>query len=138
MHRRGRLTVLFLVATFLLAGLLTGCGGEDQSGNGSQDGKSEQQGNAASNENARPETQTVEGKIKKVKPDKGKFTLVPTAAEEGAEPLIFKLARQPSITVGGQEAAAADLRSGQVAEVEYTVVNDVNKVRSVTVGDTPS
>ena len=36
MHQRERSTVLFLVTIVLIAGLLTGCGGGDQSGSGSQ------------------------------------------------------------------------------------------------------
>ena len=54
MHPRRPQTMLFFIASILLAGLLAGCGGGDQAGDGSQDGgsggKQAQVGKAAKNE----------------------------------------------------------------------------------------
>jgi hypothetical protein len=135
MHQRGLSTVLFLVTIVLIAGLLTGCGGGDQSGSGSQqDGgsKAEQGKNAPveQGENA-PKKKIVFGTVKFVNPKTEGFSVRPTIEEQGKKPVVFRLANETSITLDGKEAKLEDMKKGQQAQVEYVERNERNRARSV-------
>jgi hypothetical protein len=143
MHQRGLSTVLFLVTIVLIAGLLTGCGGGDQSGSGSQqDGgsKVEQGKNAPvkQGENApkkqgknAPKKKIVFGTVTFVNPKTEGFSVRPTIEEQGKKPVVFRLANETSITLDGKEAKLEDMKKGQQAQVEYVERNERNRARSV-------
>jgi hypothetical protein len=143
MHPRGLSTVLFLATIVLIAGLLTGCGGGDQSGSGSQpDGgsKAEQSKNAPveQGENApkkrgknAPKKKILFGTVTFVNPKTEGFSVRPTIDEQGNKPVAFRLANETSITLGGKEAKLEDLKKGQQAQVEYVERNERNRARSV-------
>ena len=143
MHPRGLSTVLFLATIVLIAGLLTGCGGGDQSGSGSQpDGgsKAEQSKNAPveQGENApkkrgknAPKKKILFGTVTFVNPKTEGFSVRPTIEEQGKKPVVFRLANETSITLGGKEAKLEDMKKGQQAQVEYVERNDRNRARSV-------
>ena len=148
MHQRGLSTVLFLVTIVLIAGLLTGCGGGDQSGSGSQqDGgsKAEQGKNAPvkQGENApekqgknAPKKKILFGTVAFVNPKTEGFSVRPTIDEQGNKPVAFRLAKETSITLGGKEAKLEDMKKGQQAQVEYVERNERNRARSVRLFDT--
>jgi hypothetical protein len=143
MHQRGISTVLFLATIVFIAGLLTGCGGGDQSGSGSQqDGgsKAEQGKNVPveQGENAQkkqgknaPKKKIVFGTVKFVNPKTEGFSVRPTIEEQGKKPVVFRLANETSITLDGKEAKLEDMEKGQQAQVEYVVRNDRNRARVV-------
>ena len=132
MHQRGLTTVLFLATIVLIAGLLTGCGGGDQSGSGSQqDGGSK----AQQDENA-PKKKILFGTVKFVNPKTEGFSVRPTIDEQGNKPVAFRLANESSITLGGKEAKLEDMKKGQQAQVEYVERNERNRARSVKLFDT--
>jgi hypothetical protein len=135
MHTRVLSTVLFLATIVLIAGLLTGCGGGDQSGSGSQqDGgsKAEQGENAPKKqgENA-PKKKILFGTVTFVNPKTEGFSVRPTIDEQGNKPVAFRLAKETSITLGGKEAKLEDMKKGQQAQVEYVERNERNRARSV-------
>jgi hypothetical protein len=135
--------VLFLATIVLIAGLLTGCGGGDQSGSGSQsDGgsKAEQSKNAPveQGENApkkrgknAPKKKILFGTVTFINPKTEGFSVRPTIDEQGNKPVAFRLANETSITLGGKEAKLEDMKKGQQAQVEYVERNDRNRARSV-------
>jgi hypothetical protein len=143
MHQRERSTVLFLVTIVLIAGLLTGCGGGDQSGSGSQqDGGSkaeqgnnagmEQGGNASKKQGKNaPKKKILFGTVTFVNPKTEGFSVRPTIEEQGNKPVLFRLANETSITLGGKEAKLEDMKKGQQAQVEYVERNERNRARSV-------
>ena len=135
MHQRGLSTVLFLVTIVLIAGLLTGCGGGDQSGSGSQqDGgsKAEQGKNAPKKQGKNaPKKKIVFGTVTFVNPKTEGFSVRPTIEEQGKKPVVFRLANETSITLDGKEAKLEDMKKGQQAQVEYVVRNDNNRARDV-------
>jgi hypothetical protein len=138
MYQRGMTTVLFL-ATILLI-LITGCGGGDQSGSGSQqDGGSqaEQGANAPveQGENA-PKKKVVFGTVTFVNPKTEGFSVRPTIEEQGKKPVVFRLANETSITLDGNEAKLEDMKKGQQAQVEYVERNERNRARSVRLFET--
>src|SRR5215210_9437305 len=127
MHQRGLSTVLFLATIVLIAGLLTGCGGGNQTGSGSQqDGgsKAEQGKNA-------PKKKILFGTVTFVNPKTEGFSVRPTIDEQGNKPVVFRLAKESSITLGGNEAKLEDMKKGQQAQVEYVERNERNRARSV-------
>jgi hypothetical protein len=135
MNTRGLSTVLFLATIVLIAGLLAGCGGGDQSGSGSQqDGgsKAEQGKNAPvkQDKNA-PKKKILFGTVTFVNPKTEGFSVRPTIEEQGNKPVAFRLAKETSITLGGKEAKLEDMKKGQQAQVEYVERNERNRARSV-------
>jgi hypothetical protein len=135
MNTRGLSTVLFLATIVLIAGLLAGCGGGDQSGSGSQqDGgsKAEQGKNAPvkQGKNA-PKKKILFGTVTFVNPKTEGFSVRPTIDEQGNKPVAFRLAKETSITLGGKEAKLEDMKKGQQAQVEYVERNERNRARSV-------
>jgi hypothetical protein len=135
MHQRGISTVLFLATIVLIAGLLTGCGGGDQSGSGSQqDGgsKAEQGKNAPKKQGKNaPKKKIVFGTVTFVNPKTEGFSVRPTIEEQGKKPVVFRLANETSITLDGKKAKLEDMKKGQQAQVEYVERNERNRARSV-------
>src|SRR5919107_4770468 len=134
MHQRVLFTVLFLATIVLI--LITGCGGGDQSGRGSQqDGGSQaEQGENApkkQGKNAPKKKKIVFGTVTFVNPKTEGFSVRPTIEEQGKKPVVFRLANETSITLDGKEAKLEDMEKGQQAQVEYVVRNERNRARSV-------
>ncbi len=133
MRHRGLSTVLFLVTIVLIAGLLAG--GGDQSGSGSQqDGgsKAEQAENASKKRGKNgPKKKILFGTVTFVNPKTEGFSVRPTVGEQGKKPVVFRLANETSITLGGKEARLEDMKKGQQAQVEYVERNERNRARSV-------
>jgi len=146
MHQRGITTVLFLATIVLM--LITGCGGGDRSGSGSQqDGGSqaEQGGNAPVEQgentpkkqgNDAPKKKVVFGTVTFVNPKTEGFSVRPTIEEQGKKPVVFRLANETSITLDGNEAKLEDMKKGQQAQVEYVERNERNRARSVRLFET--
>ena len=135
MHQRGLSTVLILATIVLIAALLTGCGGGDQSGSGSQQdgGSKAEQGKNASvkqGENA-PKKKIVFGTVTFVNPKTEGFSVRPTIEVQGKKPVVFRLANETTITLDGKEAKLEDMKKGQQAQVEYVERNERNRARSV-------
>jgi hypothetical protein len=141
MHQRGLFTVLFLATIVLMAALLAGCGGE-QSGSGSQqDGGSntepgknapvKQDGNAPKNQGKNAPKKILFGTVTFVNPKTEGFSVRPTIEEQGKKPVVFRLANETSITIGGKAASLQDMKKGQQAQVEYVERNERNRARSV-------
>jgi len=143
MHPRGLSTALFLATIVLIAGLLAGCGGGDQSGSGSQqDGGSQakQEGNAPEKQDEKapkkqrknaPEQKILFGDVTFVNPKTEGFSVRPTVNEQGNKPVVFRLAQRTKITLAGQEAKLDDMEKGQQAQVEYIVRNERNRALTV-------
>ena len=106
MHLRRPPTAFFFVVSVLLAGLLVGCGGGDQSGSGgSQGGDGQQQGEAQQGEAQQggageqgqaaqgdpPEVKIALGRVIAVVPDRRKIILRPSAEVQGGERMSFKV-----------------------------------------------
>jgi hypothetical protein len=142
MHTRRLQTTLFLVASILLAGLLAGCGGGDQSGNGAQDGGSGggrgQAGVAAKMGEGKAAKQAVLrpkialGTVKRVKPEHRKLVISAVTGKEDPKWMPFRIAKNATITLDDEVAELADIRNGQQAQVTYVVRNEVNRAREVT------
>jgi hypothetical protein len=135
MHPRGPSTAHFLVTIVLITGLLTGCGGGDQSGSGSQQNggsKAEQGKNAPvkQDKNA-PKKKILFGDVLFVNPKTEGFSVRPTVNEQGKKPVVFRLAKETRITLGGKDAKLEDMKKGQQAQVEYVERNDRNRARTV-------
>jgi hypothetical protein len=135
MHQRGLSTVLLLVTIVLIAGLLTGCSGGDQSGSGSQQdgGSKAEQGDSASKKRDKngPKKKILFGTVKFVNPKTEGFSVRPTIDEQGNKPVAFRLANETRITLGDEEAKLEDMKKGQQAQVEYVERNERNRARSV-------
>ncbi len=133
MHSRRSSTTLLLVAAILLAGLLVGCGGGgDQAGNGGSQGDGsdgEKQGEAPQG-NA-PQVKIALGTIISVKPDRSKIILRPSMEMQGGERMIFKVTKNAEITLNNEPAEMSDVKEGQQAQIQYVVVNELNRARSV-------
>ena len=136
MHPRRPSVTLFLTAIILLAGLLAGCGGGGQSGNGgSQGGESggaKEQGGEAAKQLA-PKGKIALGTVTRVRPEGRKMVLKPTTGEQqGAEPMTFKIAKEATVTLDEEEAEVADIKEGQQAQITYVVKDELNLAREVT------
>ncbi len=141
MQLRRPSAAFFCVVSVLLAGLLVGCGGGgDQSGSGgSQGGDGQQQGQAQQGEEQQgeeqqgdpPEVKIALGKVIAVVPDRRKIILRPSAEVQGAERMIFKVRDDAEITLNDQPAQMDGVQEGQQAQIEYIVVNEQNRARSV-------
>jgi hypothetical protein len=138
MHQRGLSTVLFLATIVLI--LITGCGGGDQSGSGSQQagGSQAEQGENAPKKQGKnaPEKKVVFGTVTFVNPKTEGFSVRPTLEEQGKKRVVFRLANESSITLEGKEAKLEDMKKGQQAQVEYVERNERNRARSVKLFET--
>jgi hypothetical protein len=134
MHPRGPSTALLLAMIVLIAGLLTGCGGDQSGGASQQDGGGQaSQGKNAPKEQGKntPEKKILFGVVKFVNPKTEGFSVRPTIEEQGNKPVVFRLAKESRITLDGKEAKLEDMKKGQQAQVEYVNRNDRNRARSV-------
>ena len=115
--------MLALMLSFLLVGLLAGCGGSDQSGGGQQEGNSG--GGGAKKEKL---TRKVAiGTVRAYKDDRRRLSLRPAAEEQGDKPLGFKVRKKAQVTLDGKQAELGDIEEGQQAQVRYVVENGVNR-----------
>ncbi len=117
-----RSLLALLVLSALLAGLIAGCGGGDQSGTGGE--KKQQAGKAAKREGGgvkaeESNTKIALGTIRAVKEDKRRISLKPTVEAQGDGSLAFRVADNADITLDGKEAELADIAGGQQAQVEF-------------------
>jgi hypothetical protein len=146
MHLRRPPAAVFFVVSVLLAGLLVGCGGGDQSGSGgSQGGDGQQQGQAQQGEAQQggageqgqaaqgdpPEVKIALGRVIAVVPDRRKIILRPSAEVQGGERMIFKVRDDAEISLNDQPAEMDSVQEGQQAQIEYIVVNELNRARRV-------
>jgi len=135
MHLRRPPAAFFFVVSVLLAGLLVGCGGGDQSGGGgSQGGDGQQQGQAQQGEAQQgdaPEVKIALGRVIAVVPDRRKIILRPSAEAQGGERMIFKVRDDAEISLNDQPAQMDSAQEGQQAQIEYIVVNELNRARRV-------
>jgi len=142
MHPRGLSTALFLATIVLMAGLLAGCGGGDQSGSGSQqnggsqakqdeNAPKKQGGNAPKQRKNAPEKKILFGIVRFVNPKTEGFSVHPRVPEQGKKPVVFRLAQRTKITLEGKKAKLEDMKKGQQAQVEYIVRNDRNRALTV-------
>lgn len=114
----------------LLAVLLAGCGGGEQSG-GQQQGGGQQQDKQQESKKEAQETKIGVGNVVSVKPDKRRMVVMPSQKAEGAEKLTVNVRKTAKITLGGKEAEMGDVAEGQQAQVEYIVKNQKNRAVSV-------
>ncbi len=135
MHLRRPPAAVFFVVSVLLAGLLVGCGGGDQSGSGgSQGGDGQQQGQAQQGEAQQgdpPEVKIALGRVISVVPDRRKIILRPSTEVQGGERMIFKVRDDAEISLNDQPAEMDGVQEGQQAQIEYIVVNELNRARRV-------
>src|SRR5215217_7669241 len=103
MHPRGPSTALLLAMIVLIAGLLTGCGG-DQSGSASQQdggGKAGQDGNAPKEQGKNaPEKKILFGVVILVTQKTGGFGVGATKKKGGKRGVFFRLEKESNITKG--------------------------------------
>ena len=146
MHLRRPPAAFFFIVSVLLAGLLVGCGGGDQSGSGgSQGGDGQQQGEAQQGEAQQggageqgqaaqgdpPEVKIALGRVIAVVPDRRKIILRPSTEIQGGERMIFKVRDDAEISLNDQPAEMDGAQEGQQAQIEYIVVNEQNRARRV-------
>jgi hypothetical protein len=135
MRVRGSSTALLVGAFILLAGLLAGCGGgggqsgNNESQNGEAPGGKKEQGGAAQGD--APQAKTALGTITAVRPDRGKIVLRPSTEIQGAKRMVFRVGDKAEITLNDEPAEMTDVEEGQQAQIQYVVVNDVNRARVV-------
>ena len=125
MNRGSTLFMLFLLMAFFSSALLAaGCGGEEGA-DGQKQGAGEkadrQQERGESETGNRPELKIALGTIRSVNAENEAFRLKPSAEAQGEKPMLFKLGRNASITLDGEEAQLSDMKPGQQAQVEYIV-----------------
>jgi hypothetical protein len=125
---------LFIAVFLVLSVTVAGCGGGDQGGGEQPDGEEQQgQGDGAAEQKDAPEVKIALGRIATVDAEAQRFSLRPTGGEGGddSERIIFKLAKNPKITLDGEEAEIADMEKRQQAQVEYVVRKDRNLARVI-------
>ena len=108
------LLALFVVSV-LLAALVAGCGGGDQSGN--ERDKKQQGGKAA--DTGGSDRKIALGTIRAFEADKRKVYLKPAAEARGEKQLSFKVNKRADITLGGKKAEIGDIARGQQAQIGY-------------------
>ena len=116
-------TILPLVLSLLLVGLLAGCGGDDQSGGGQQEGNSG--GNAARQEKL--SKKIAIGTVRAYKDDRRRLSLRPALEAQGNKPIAFKVRKKAQVTLDGKQSELGDIEEGQQAQIRYVVVNKVNR-----------
>ena len=113
----------------LLAALLAGCGGGEQSG-GSQEGGQGQDQQQEPKKEAQ-ETKIAVGNVVAVQPDRRRMVVQPSQQAEGTEKVPINVRKTAEITLGGEKAEMGDIAEGQQAQATYVVKNDVNRAVSV-------
>ena len=113
----------------LLAALLAGCGGGEQSG-GSQEGGQGQDQQQEPKKEAQ-ETKIAVGNVVAVQPDRRRMVVQPSQQAEGTEKVPISVRMTAEITPGGDKAEMGDISEGQQAQATYVVKNDANRAVSV-------
>jgi hypothetical protein len=142
MYPKGPSMVLFALMFVLLAALLVGCGGADQSGNGAQGGapsdEKGQDGGVAGGskeqapaERRAPTAKIALGTIESVWPERRRVELQPTAEIQGGERMVFNVTKKAEVTLNGEEVQLTDARKGQQAQIEYVVLKVEGKNQQV-------
>ena len=132
MLSRQRLIVPLLA---LLAALLAGCGGGEQSGGSQKEGGQGQDQQQESKKEAQ-ETKIAVGNVVAVQPDKRRMVVQPSQQAEGTEKIPINVRKTAEITLGGEKAEMGDVAEGQQAQARYVVKNDVNRAVSVQLFET--
>jgi hypothetical protein len=127
--------VLLLI---VLAVLLAGCGGGEQSGDGAQDGGGgQQQAGEAANQDGEaanqpaPQKKIALGTIRSVNVEARRVVLEPSTEQQGDGPLTFNVRKNAEISLDDQPAEMADIQSGQQAQIEYVTKNERNRAVAV-------
>jgi hypothetical protein len=132
MHLKG-LSMTLLFASLIL---FVGCGGGDGQSGGQQNGAAgeagKQGGEAANNA---PEVKIALGKVASVAPEQRKIVLRPSSDVQGGEREVYKVIENAKITLEDEEAELTDIKEGQQAQIQYIVVDERNRARSVTAFD---
>jgi hypothetical protein len=135
MHSSKSSLVLILISFIVLGGLVTGCGGGGQSGNGSQDGGpagTKERGGQQAAKKDRAQEKIALGTVKRVRAERRVVILKPNTGEEAKKPRAFKITEKATLSMGEKKADLADIREGQQAQITYVVVNERNRAREVT------
>jgi hypothetical protein len=123
--------ILSLVLSFVLVGLLAGCGGgSDQSGDQSGGGQQQKQEGKAGGEAAKkkpPQRLMVIGTVRAYKDDKRRLSLRPTSDAQGEKPFGFKVRKNAEVTLDGEKAEFSDIQEDQQAQITYVIKNKVNR-----------
>lgn len=127
MRSTTRSVVSVLVLLSLTALLLAGCGGGEEPGDAPQGGS----GQDVQSEGGPKESKIGVGNVVSVNEDKRRMAVRPSRQIEGTERLVIKVRKNAEMTLGGQGAEMGDVAEGQQAQVEYVVVNGVNRATSV-------
>ena len=135
---------LLLVLAILLAGCGGGssgggAGGGGGAGDGSDGGsgggqETEQQAGGEGEGNgggAALESKIALGRIATVNEENRRFSVEPSTDEQGQEPIKFRLVKNDVVTLDGEEVEFSAMEREQAAQVEYVVVNDQNRARTV-------
>jgi hypothetical protein len=127
---------LFLGVIVLLMGFLAGCGGEGQSGDGSQEGgpgEAKKQGGGEDAQRGASGTKIALGRVTSVDTEARTIRLRPSTEVQGEKSQRFKVKEDATITLDDKEAELDDAKAGQDAQITYVVrkENDVNVARVV-------
>jgi hypothetical protein len=125
---------LILGTLVLLVGFLAGCGGGDQSGNGSQEGgpgEAKKQGVGEDTQPGSSETKIVLGTVTSVDTEARKIILRPSTEVQGEKPQRFKIGENATITLDDEQAELTDVKAGQEAQITYIVRKERNIARVV-------
>jgi len=115
----------------LLAALLAGCGGGEQSGGSQEEGGGQDQGQQQESKKEAQETKIAVGNVVAVQPDRRRMVVRPSQQAEGTEKVPINVRKTAEITLGGEKAEMGDVAEGQQAQATYVVKNDVNRAVSV-------
>ena len=115
----------------LLAALLAGCGGGEQSGGSGEGGGQGQDQQQQESKKEAQETKIAVGNVVSVKPDKRRMVVQPSKQVEGPDKIPLNVRKTAEITLGGEKAEMGDIAEGQQAQATYVVKNEVNRAVSV-------
>ena len=118
----------------LLAALLAGCGGGEQtegSGDGGQGQDQQQDQQQQESKKEAQETKIAVGNVVAVQPDRRRMVVQPSQQAEGPDKVPLNVRKTAEITLGDQKAEMGDIAEGQQAQAEYVVKNEVNRAVSV-------
>ena len=115
----------------LLSGLTAGCGGEGQSAGGSGGDPGQQGGAGEKGGDAPAETKIALGKVRDVNPDKRRIVIRLNQEVEGDPRMSLRVKKNAKIELDSKPAELSDVKAGQQAQVEYSVVNGQERTRSV-------
>ena len=134
MYPRGSSKALFLIMCILLTGLLAGCGGGDESKDRAQDRDrsdgAEKQSDDVAKKGA-PRAKMALGTIVAVNAEKRRLRVRPSADVQGEKAMVFKIRKNAEVTLNDEQAEVNDIRKGQQAQIEYVVVDELNRARRV-------